>query len=434
MATLPARPSAEHLRKEARRVSRATSVRLAHAQRALANDYGFRTWAHLIQHVARVRGEESSASPLFTAVRAGDVEAVKRVLAAGANPRAGDGREAPLHAAARRGPLAVVEALIAGGALEWQTDAVGRTPLDVARRNRPKERGAIIALLDRNRISDPSFRSAVAAIHAGDVAKLSRLLEAEPRLLRERSRGPEAYRAAQRHDYFRDPKLLWFVAYNPAIAERMPPNITDVAQAMIARGAERPDLDYTLGLVMSSATAREQGHQIALMRVLIRGGATPDEGAIVVAAAHKELEPLRALLESGHPLTAPIAAALGDDAALAELLTNASRDDVQTAFGLAVINDRLESVRHALAAGADADAYLPVHAHSTALHTAAIDGNVALVELLLAHGARTGQRDKLWDGTPLDWAIYGRRDATRALLEHGPRTGFRSPRVPDARS
>lgn len=78
-------------------------------------------------------------SPLFAAIAARDVDAVRRLLASGVSPRLGDGRESPLHLAARRGPLAVVEALLAGGALEWQPDAGGRIPLDVARRSRSRE-------------------------------------------------------------------------------------------------------------------------------------------------------------------------------------------------------------------------------------------------------------------------------------------------------
>src|SRR6185312_6626000 len=98
--------------------------------------------------------DDSLTLRLFDAVRRGDVQAVRNLLASGANPRLSNGREAPLHVAARHGPAAVVEALIEGGALEWQPNNKGRTPLDVARSGRAKERAAIIALLDRNAIFD----------------------------------------------------------------------------------------------------------------------------------------------------------------------------------------------------------------------------------------------------------------------------------------
>ena len=418
MPSLPARPSREHLRKQAKRIARERSVGLAAAQHAVAGDYGFPNWAELMRHVANVRGETAPLPPpLFAAVRAGDADAVRRLLAAGANPRQDDGRETPLHAAARRGPLELVEALIEGGALEWQTDRKGRTPLDVARRGRARERSAIATLLDRSAIADPSFRAAVDAIHAGDTGALATLIDAEPRLLRERIVGPDVYRRASRHWYFTDPKLFWFVANNPTFAARMPPNMGDVAQVMIDRGVDRADLDVALGLTMTSSSAREHAQQLPLMRVLLAAGATAAPDAIVMTAGHRELDALRALLDGGQRMTVLLAAALGADEQLRELLPNASAEDVQTAFGLAVINQHTHAARLALDAGADVDAFLPVHAHSTALHQAALADDVALIELLLERGARTDVRDTLWDATALGWAIHQGRAAARAVLE-----------------
>jgi ankyrin repeat protein len=415
MPSLPARPSREHLRKHAKRYARERSVGLAAAQRALANEYGFRTWDELMRHVQSVR--HTGTPPLFEAVRACDLDAVRRLLAAGANPRLDDGRETPLHAAARTGPLALVEALIEGGALEWQPDRKGRLPVDVARRSRSRERDAMVALLDRSTIADPSFRAAVDAIDDGDVMKLAHLLDAEPRLLRERMVEPEAYHRAARHQYFLDPKLFWFVAYNPTRAKPMPDNVAQIAQAMIDRGIDQADLDYTLGLTTTSSAAHEQGHQRELMHVLLRAGAQPTRNTIVATAGYRELEALRALVDGGLAMTAPIAAALGEHERLRVLLPEADRDDIQTAFGLAVINGRLEAARLALDAGADVNASLPVHAHSSALHQAAVDDDVPLIELLLSRGARTDRRDTIWDGTPLDWATHFNRANARAILE-----------------
>jgi peptide-methionine (S)-S-oxide reductase len=420
MPELPARPSAEHLRKAAKRLARKGSLRLALAQLALAQDYGFRDWSALMRHVAEIRGvSEASVPPLVAAVRANDVTAVRDALAAGANPRVFYEGETPLHTAARRGTLAVVEALIEGGALERRTDASGRTPLEVARRGRGPERAAIVALLDRHAISDASFREAVASIHRGDVARLEQLLDAEPRLLNDRILGPEVYRKRKRHDYFRDPKLFWYVANNPTIVERMAPNIVDVARAMIARGVAAEDLDYPLGLVMTSRAAREQGHQRPLMHVLLAAGARATRETIVSTAAHWELDALRALVEAGLPLDAPLAATFGEVAALRALLPTSSREDVTLAFGLAVINRELETARLALEAGADVNAFLPVHAHSTALHQAAGDDNVPMIAMLLQNGANRESRDTLWDGTPLGWALFAGHAAAAAELSRG---------------
>jgi len=46
---LPSNPSAEHLRKQAKRLAKRDALQLAEAQRRLAAEYGFRTWAALMR-------------------------------------------------------------------------------------------------------------------------------------------------------------------------------------------------------------------------------------------------------------------------------------------------------------------------------------------------------------------------------------------------
>ena len=446
---LPARPSVEHLRKQAKRLARAESLGLAEAQRRLAAEYGSPSWADLLRRVRRGR----ALSPLAAAARAGDLAAVERLLAeghpvdgqrdeggtplwhacagdggdrvavverllaAGASPRRSDAGATPLHAAAARGPLALVEALIRGGALEWQADRKGRPPLDAARRGKAAERDAIIELLDRPVIRDPSFRAAVAAIQRGDAGELAGLLGAEPRLLRERILEPDCYRAAARPQYFRDPKLFWFVANNPTLVATMPPGMVDAARVMIARGVDQADLDYALGLIMTSSPAREQGLQIPLLQLLMQAGATASAQAVLSTLAHREIAAVEAMLAAGHPLSATIAAGLGRTDDLARLLPAATAGEIQDALGVAVINRRTQAARLLLDAGADVNAFLPVHAHSTPLHQAALDGELALMELLVARGARLDTRDTLWEGTPLAWARHSGNAAAVAWLE-----------------
>lgn len=456
MSELPARPSKEHLRKQAKRLARDKSLGLAEAQRTLAVDYGASSWAELMRRVDAARGGEAvPLPPLAAAARAGDLAAVRRLIAegrptdegsakigpplwqacasdapaevriaiadallsAGASPRHDGGGETALHAAANRGPLALVELLIRKGALEWQPDRKGRTPLAAARRGTAADKAAIIELLARPVIRDPAFRAAVTALQRGDVAALARLLDDEPRLLRDRILEPECYRDAGRWQYFQDPKLFWFIANNPTLMNRMPDNIVEVAETMIARGVDKADLDYALELVMTSSPAREQGLQIPLLERLMEAGATPTAKAIDTTLAHWELEPIQALLRAGHPMTAPIAAALGRTDRLKALLREASADEIQNTFGMAVINRQTEAARLALDAGADVNGFLPVHAHSTALHQAAIDDNLDLMELLVERGARTDIADKLWDSTPLGWASHQGKARARAFLE-----------------
>jgi ankyrin repeat protein len=448
---LPNHPSQEHLRKQAKRLARVQSLGLAAAQRRLAVDYGAATWAELMRSVEAAQ----SLSPLSAAAKAGNVAAVRRLLregagpdgapadpgkplwqacesnalaaarvavvdallTAGANPRNNSTGETALHAAARRGPLALVERLIVGNALEWQVDRKRRKPLAVARRSEAVDREAIVALLDRDRIDDPSLRAAAKAVQRGDMARLAQLLDAEPRLLHERARGPEAYRKATRVQYFRDPKLFWFIANNPTLKKRMPDNMVEIAETMIARGVEQADLDYALELVMTSAMAREQDLQAPLVRCLVRAGAVASPHAIDMTLGHWELEPVRLLLANGQPMTAPIAAAFGALDRLPALLASATPDEIQRALGLAVINRQTEAARLALDTGADPNGFLPVHTHSLPLHQAALDENLPLMELLVARGARADVPDKLWGSTPLGWAIHQNKARARAWLE-----------------
>jgi GNAT superfamily N-acetyltransferase len=317
-----------------------------------------------------------------------------------------------LHDAARRGSLALVEQLIRAGAIEWLPDQDGRTPLDLAREGDGPDRDAIVELLDRPVIRDPAFRAAVDAIHRGDINGLERLVDAQPRLLQERIREPDCYRDSGREQYFLDPLLLWFVANNPVLVETMPADIVEVTRALLARGAE--GIDTTLGLVMTSAPARVQGHQLPLIATLLDAGATATPEAIDSALAHRELD---AVLALHHPLTASIAAATGDEDSLRELLATASPDERQQAFALAVINGRTATARVALDAGADVNARGSVHSHSTALHQAALTDDVELLALLVERGARTDVRDTLWDGTPLAWARHEDRPRAAAYLE-----------------
>jgi hypothetical protein len=54
---LPAHPSAEYLRKEAKKLGKERSVTVSEAQRVLAFEYGEASWAALMARVRELRGE-----------------------------------------------------------------------------------------------------------------------------------------------------------------------------------------------------------------------------------------------------------------------------------------------------------------------------------------------------------------------------------------
>ncbi len=447
MAELPTNPSAENLRKQAKRLVRAEGLKVAAAQHRLAKDYGFANWAELMREVASRR-----RSPLSHAAARGDIDAVRRLLAEGASvdgephesetplflaclmPEPGGTRVAiadlliaagahvqrgctqgltALHMAASRGPAALVERLLEAGAFFWQSDQSGRIfPRTMAEGSSAEDKERILDLLaERPRIANEAFRAAVAAIQTGDAVALARLLDARPELLQMRAIDPPA----RQQGYFANPKLFWFVANNPTLVPRSPANIGEIAQLMIERGVPEEDLSYTLGLVATNQQLPAD-LQEGLIRILWVAGAKVNTDTMAVILGHRQAGSAVQLLQDGWALTAPVAAGLGRLRELRDLLTNADQMEKDAALGLAVINHEVEAARVCLGAGADPNAFMPCHTHSTPLHQAALDGRIDLMELLVAHGARLDVEDRLWRGTPLGWAMHNGRKEAEAWL------------------
>jgi ankyrin repeat protein len=336
-----------------------------------------------------------------------------RLIDAGAFTRAFcEGGATALHAAARRGPAELVELLLRNGAIFWVTDDKGRRPHDYAKQGRPADRERILFMLaDGPKIEDPEFRAAVEAIHAGDVGRLAQLLDAHPRLLRERAIEPDF----GARGYFSDPKLFWFVANNPTLIPRPPANIIAIAELMIARGVEPADLDYALELAMTDGVM-PRDLRMDLVRTLVGAGAAATPKSILMTLGHGQVEPIEWLVANGLALSPAVAAGLGRTAELSDLLEGASADEKAEALAMAVINRRAQAARLCLEAGADPNRFMPCHVHSTPLHQAAINGDLDILKLLVAHGGRLDIRDTLWRGTPLGWAIHGGRKEAEAWL------------------
>jgi ankyrin repeat protein len=339
------------------------------------------------------------------------VAVAQLLLASGARVReqCEDGSTA-LHFAAWRGPVAMVELLLRHGAREWQGDKDGKQALSYARDGVASDKAAIVELLDRPVIHDPFFKSAVSAIHAGNLAELKVILNQHPNLVHDRSMEPDCYPPG----YFSNPKLLWFVANNPTLMPKMPGNMVEMTQAIIDAGAEHSDLNYTLELVMTSSPAKQQRLQLPLMKVLLDHGAEP--GDLMAVLGHGELEAVKYLIERGYPMTAPIAAALGKTDDLKRLL-GMDVSMLQAAFGIAVINKQLAAAKVCVDTGADVNAWLPVHSHSTPAHQAAVNDDVEMLRLLAKAGARLDIRDTLWNATPLNWAVHTSKPAVTQYLK-----------------
>ena len=264
-------------------------------------------------------------------------------------------------------------------------------------------------------IDDPILRDAVAAIDAGDVAALDALLPANPYLLINRIANGE-------DGYFAAPYLLWFVVENPIRNERLPPNIVEVANTIInhldrlAPPSRQHQLDYTVMLAATGRVPRECGVQLALIDTLIANGAHAE--GLDTAVAHREFDAARRLIHHGAPLTLVAAIALGlhDDAR--RLLASASATDRADALVVAASLGLREGVAMLLAAGADPNLRSArLHRHATALHEAALTGDQALCDLLVAAGASRSIHDDLWNGTPSGWAQHAGHQALADHLE-----------------
>ncbi|HJR41524.1 MAG TPA: ankyrin repeat domain-containing protein [Gemmatimonadaceae bacterium] len=269
-------------------------------------------------------------------------------------------------------------------------------------------------------IADPRFRDAIAAIDAGNIVTLKRLLAEHPTLVRERLDYGEGY--------FRQPYLLWFVAENPVRNGTLPRNIADVARFIIdaARSGRVSDLqrqlDYALGLVASGRVPRESGVQLELIDTLVDAGAKPD-GALLPALAHRETAAVERLLERGATLTLPAAVGTKRSADVTRLGITASPEERQMAFAAAALYGQAGDLEVLIDLGVELNAYGPpgFHPHATALHHAVDSGSLDAVKVLVREGAELGARDAHYDATPLRWAEHlGRREIADFLREREP--------------
>ena len=217
--------------------------------------------------------------------------------------------------------------------------------------------------------------------------------------------------------YFARPYLLWFVAENPVRNDRLPGNIAQLTRSIIevarreAADSLRAQLDYAVGLVASGRVAREAGVQLELIDVLVDAGADPG-GAMLAALAHRELDAANRLLERGAGLTLPAALCTRRHAEARSLIDGASPADLHVALSAAAFYGDADMVDALLGRVADPSAYSPdaFHPHATPLHHAVDSGSLDAVRLLVEAGARTDVADRIYRGTPLDWAIHLGRD------------------------
>lgn len=301
---------------------------------------------------------------------AGNAEAVATLLAHGADTRAENFKgETPLATAVAAGHAAAAQRLAAA-------DPQALTPL-------PEADFATV------------FEAAADAVAQGDLAALDAMLRQRPALATVRS--PRPHRCTLLHYLGANGFEDW--------RQRTPANAVAVADRLMAAGADPNAVCYTyrggpgehvVGLLATSDHPKEAGLALPLLAALAHGGAR-------LGPVHQLLTDLYRAAQGADP-----------SAAVRQL------DPAAPAAGLAVVECAALGETSLLLALLDAG--VPVDARrddgATALHQAAIDGNAALVDVLLARGANPRLRDKVFDGTPAGWAdAGGHADLARRLAE-----------------
>lgn len=484
---LPARPHLDHLKHEAKALRHAflggdaaatervhaalgprAELKLTEAQRVIAREYGFASWAKLRSHVQASRGLDEAAAAFLAAVAAGDCGRALEVLRA--EPALAT---ASLHVAAVLGLEAEVRRLLAADAASvrsWAGDPPSEPLLWLCyspfHGESPERDDGLLAcaraLLDAG--ADPGTRDPEHGLPALYTVTGHRNAPRIARLLLEAGANPndeESVFHAAEHFHEEALELLlrfgvdlnrtgewgntplyfllryWNVEEAPRVKQGLLWLLEHGADPNVRCGGEQ---ESALHVAVRRGQSREvvrlpldRGADVQARRV---DGRTP-----WVLAERGGFAALRALLEQAGATPEPLlpedslmaACSQGDEQharshATPQLVAALERE-VLRLLPEAARQGRLEVVRACLGAG------FPIATRdeigATALHHASIAGHAPIVRELLRRGADFRTRDEHHQGTALDWACHGADfiaerggdypDTVRALLEAGSR-------------
>jgi len=293
-----------------------------------------------------------------------------------------------------------------------------------------------VASIDEILAADtPAFGNAVRAIITGNTDDLRAELATAPGLIRARSASPH------------HATLLHYVSANGIESELQfaVPNADEIAALLIAAGAEvdAPCDAYvglcrtTMDLLVSSDHPTEAGVAGRLVDLLCSAGAAIDgadgDGSLATALYFGTLDCVCALIARGARTDdVAFAAAAGrtdwvqswlDDSANVMArpppasfpLSSDRAVAAEQALVFASMCGQTEVVRLLLDRGVKVNANPPgSHWTATPLHTAAIQGQTVVVDLLLRRGADRTLKDSRYQSTPVGWLAHA-RGARRAL-------------------
>jgi hypothetical protein len=286
------------------------------------------------------------------------------------------------------------------------------------------------------------FEEAAEAIIDGDAVKLERLLRANPTLIHMRSKR------------FHHSALIHYVGANgfEGYRQKTPSNAVQIATMLLDAGAEinaEADLyggSQTLGLIATSIHPQQADVQADLIELFLERGASIDGGfedenscgynygAVNGCLANGRGDAAALLAERGARLDLEGAAGVGRlDVVMSyfdergELMSSATRDQMQIGFGWACEYGRHEVIEYLLDHGVEVGG---LGRGMTGLHWATLAGRLDTVRLLLHHGAPLEVLND-YGGTVLGgtvWAAYNCRQPDHLaiidlLIERGAVVG-----------
>jgi ankyrin repeat protein len=440
---LPQKPSLEFLKKQAKELLRNTQQgKLADAQHALANEYGFSTWAKLKSHVESLG--MTPAEALKAAVCDSDASRVRELLRKhpelGAKmddplPNYGFGQQA-LFAAVQRSDRATIDVLLEAGAdirkrTEWWAGGFGvLDDCDPSMVDFLAERGAEV--------------DAHSAARLGMTSKLRELVAANPGVVH--ARGGDGQTPLH---FASTVEVAEFLLENGADVDardvdhestpaqymlrvdqkrHYPKDRQDVARYLVSRGC-RTDLLMASALGDMELVRRHLDEDPGSIRMSVSEGWFPKQnpragGTIYIwmLGAHRTAhavardfghEDVFQLLMERTPeeLKLALACELGDEAAFREFLSkrpDAAKtlsDAERQKLPNAAQTNNTEAVRLMLEAGWPVDT--PGEMGATALHWAGFHGNAEMARTILRFHPTLELKSREYAGTALSWAVYG---------------------------
>lgn len=463
---LPAKPSLEYLRKQAKQLQRTTSQgKLADAQHVLAREYGFADWAKLKSYVITLGLPPAEA--LTAAIRDQGAQRVRELLESHPELRAkineplpnyGFGQHA-LFAAVQRSDRATIDVLLEAGAnihkrTEWWAGGFG--VLDDC------DPGLVDFLIERGAVID-----AHAAVRLGMISKLTELVAADQNVVH--AKGGDGQTPLHFASTVEIAQFLLDqgaeidaldVDHESTPAQHMlrveqkrhyPRDRQDVARYLVSRGC-RTDLLMATALGDENLVRHHLDTDPACIRMSVseawfpkkdpRAGGTiyiwmlgANRSAHVVARDFGHEQVFELLMErTPEDLKLALACELGDESTFQDYLarnpdaTKTLSDAERRKLPAAAQSNNTKAVQLMLEAGWPVNT--PGEMGATALHWAGFNGNAEMTRDILRFHPDIETKSREYSGTALSWALYASGNGwhrstgdfvgtVRALLDDG---------------